>query len=660
MSGPKVPSLLAVLILVLIALIRPGIGQEVISKGSVSADYGIFSSIEELHGEQLTREDDPRVLNAARSALDSIRYEERAFEDVGIDQLTEEELEIPEPITQSPVVFDALKQNPIVNNTNILDWILPPPTSEQGALNYLLFFKNGDRTVWKLGSIVPKLGIFTDSGLDKWLYIDVDGDTSTGDLQGNDIRARMTFAKELLARDWDVSLFPPSLKFNNAGIKMEIQEIDPSSSVTNQGGSLYFIKGISYSEKNYIWSVGVGLDEFKGDLSIRVSAREWRAEPNLQLIQQLLQGGVLNLGDLNFLEIVGPFTLSYDFDSPPKEMNIFISVMRLAQRSLQDMAYIKLDLIADDLHDTIISSGSLVLGVSNMGSPIDSVEWKAGDDGLPSDSITMGIRYVEFSDDLVDANIRIPSMPGSLRMDLEYSTDTSGRNTTILDLSVPQGLPELEFLEVIYPSWDNDQDLEDWNATKLTLFGIPERIHLETTAAVPFDVDSTTTPSLNILDTFMSQIAGRFYRLGEILREIPRAISEMPSRKGSTLLDCKGGHINGLIYISTSGTYYNGTGDLVTFSGPEGEMPSIFASLHGVEYYKGSFFEAGNDITLRLHNTPNLKIYALSGPQEALLEIKGIPEQIHLSTSQDIISYEGTSGGDPERIDSIGYRYPRW
>lgn len=650
-NNPKIPSLLAVAVLISIALLRPGFGQEIASSEPYSADYGIFSTISDLHEEQVTREDDPRVVNAVKSTMDSVRFEEWDFQDPGTGDLKKETLKVPEPITQSPVVLDALRENPIINNTSILDWILPPPASDQGALNYLLLYKGEDGTIWKLGSIIPKLGIFTDSGIDKWLYIDVDGDPSNGD----EIRARMTFAKDLLARDWEVSLFPPTLNFNNAGIRIQVEEVGTRG--VGMDGSLYFIKGISYSQKNYIWSVGVGLEDFTGRMSIRVQAREWRAEPDLQLIQRLLQGGLLNLGDLNLLEIVGPFTLSYEFDQPPERMDIYISVMRLLAQDIRDMAYIQMKLQADALHDTIMNKGSMILGVKNTDSAIESLEWKGGEEGDPADSISLGIRYVEFSDDLIDAHINIPSLPGSLRLDLDYTQDGQGRNNTILDLFVPQGLPELNFLEVIYPSWNTSQDLKNWDATKLILYGVPERIHLETTAGVPFIVDDPDTSGLNLLDNFMTQLAGRFYRLGEILREIPRAISEMPSRKGSTMLDCKEGHISGVRYISTSGEYMNGTGDMIAFSGSDEGKPAIFASVNGIKYYRGTFTDTGNDITLSLHSTPNLVVYAISGEERAVLDINGIPDRIRITTSDDRITYQGTSEGLPATIDSVGYRF---
>jgi len=645
------------LLLLLTAVVRPWPGGEGIRSGTDSADFGIFGSISELHEEQLSREDDPDVQEAVQGILGGVKTRDRTFGSSGTGDLAEEYLSIPEALTRSPVIFDALSSDPIVNNTSVLDWMLPPPLSDQGTLNYVILVKSGDRTVWKLGSIVPRIGLFVDSGLDKWLYVDVDGDPSTGGPDGSDIRARMTFAKDLLARDWEASLFPPTLKFNNAGVKLEVEAVEPVDGSAGVGGSIYFIKGISYSGKNYIWSVGLELKEFADRLSIRVEAREWRAEPKLDLIRQLISGGSIDLGKINILEILGPFTVSYEFETPPERMDVHISVMRLQDRQLQDKAYVHLMLKADAFHTVLMAKGEVVLGVSNMGSPVESIEWKANDEGKPEDSIDLVMRYAEFSDDLVDAIIEISSLPGRLKIDLDYTQDSKGRNKTVMDLEAPGGIPYLKFLEVIYPGWGGSGNLSNWNATFVEVVDIPSPLHIETTASVPFDPEEDASPNLNVFDTFMKQIAGRFYRLGEIFREIPRAVSQMPSRKGSTLLDCRGGYIGCVRYVSTSGSFLNSSGDMISFLDAGGAPPAISALIHGVEYYRGAFDDSGNDITIRLRSAGSLDIFAVSDDRTAALNIDGLPRQLRIVTRGDEIAYEGSSDGNPARIDSIRYRY---
>ena len=96
---------------------------------------------------------------------------------------------------------------------------------------------------------------------------------------------------------------------------------------------------------------------------------------------------------------------------------------------------------------------------------------------------------------------------------------------------------------------------------------------------------------------------------------------------------------------------------MIAFYDSGGPKPSIYASINGVSYYKGTFKENGNDITLRLHSTPSIGIYARSGDQIAELSINGLPEQIHIQTDGDNIYYEGSSNGLPASIGSIGYRF---
>ncbi|MGA1792960.1 MAG: hypothetical protein ACMUHM_03325 [Thermoplasmatota archaeon] len=625
-----------------------------------SADYGIFDKIQELNDEEASRVDDPVVIEDVETKLGAITPMDHIFTEIGSGGFQEEIVSVPEPITRSPVVFDALVGNPIVNNTNILDWILPPPLSEQGTLNYLVLVKSGDREVWGLGSMVPRIGIAVDSSLDKWVYLDVDGSTSTGDGSGNDIRARMTFAKDILARDWDVTLIPPTLSFNNAGVRIEVEALETSGGVSDIGGSVYFIKGISYGGiigegKNYIWSVGFDLERFTDSMKVMVQARKWVSDPVTGLINAITSGGSIDIRDLGILDVLGPYTLSYEFGTAPPEVSISISVMRVFEQVLEDRAYLKLLLKKDRFHDSIIDTGRLVLNIQDFGSPIDQLEWIAGTgSGNLGDTLYLGLRYAEFGDDLVDADLQIPVLPHRLTLDLEYTSD-NGKDKTILEVGTPSGIRELWFREVIYPDWGSTGSLADWEATQVELRNIPKNLRLETTAAVP-DPDAGSSGILNVFDNFMSQIAGRFYRIGNVLREIPRAVAEMPSRQGSTRLECYGDSIGSLDYRFTTGPYLNNTGNWIAFYEHGGENPAISAHLEDISSYSGSF-NNGSDIMLGLDDVERIRIGAVFRERTAIVDLIDLPSQIHLRTSPELISYEGMNNGTPATIGGVEYRY---
>lgn len=619
-----------------------------------STDYGIFSSMGSLHTEQETRRDNEQVDAEVTTAFSTMHPVDHVFRDHGSAGFIEETIDVPEPLTKSPVVFDAVSGNPIIDDTTILDWALPPPLSEQGVLNYLVLTDSGGYQTWSLGSMVPRIGLVVDSSLDKWIHINVDGILSTGDVDGNDIRVRMTFGRDLLERDWDVTLFPPSINFNNAGIRIEIEALETQSGRSAVGGSVYFIKGISYDNKNYIWSVGVGLDRFMDSLVIRVQARQWRASPDAGLIGQLMGSGTVNINELNILEILGPYTISYEFRTSPEDMDIFISVIRVFDQAIEDRAYIKLGIENDQFHDRIVSRGSLLLNQERFGDPVDRVEWRAGTNGSRvDDTVKLNIRYTEFSNDLVDAHILIPVMPSYLRIDLEYIADGDDPRT-VMDLNTRNGISSLEFLEAIYQNWSTTGGLDDIAVTRVRLKGIPRELHLETTAGVP--LEQTNTSPLNLFDSFMSKLAGRFYRIGKIFREIPRAVADMPGRDGSTLLDCRGESILSIDYTYTTGPYLNSTGNFAAFLDHGADMPAISAHLEGLSYYKGSFSD-GSDITLSLVDVPSITIYANAPDAVALVRIEDIPGTIHLLMSGNLISYDGSEDGQPARIGSIFYNY---
>lgn len=651
--------LITTLFLISTVLVAPALGEyEAITSPKRSADYGIFEDIQRLDQQEVERIDDQAVLSEVENKLGTITPDDHIFKNVGSAGFQEEHIFVPSPITRSPIIFDALSENPMINNTDLLDWILPPPLSEQGALNYLVLVKHGDREEWGLGSMVPRIGIFVDSSLDKWVYLDVDGSPSTGDEEGNDIRARMTFAKDILARDWNVSLLPPKLTFNNAGVKMEIEALDADEGSSDLGGSVFFIKGISYGGitgegKNYIWSVGFDMDRFADSLRVMVQASKWVADPVTAIITALTSIGGADIRDLRVLEVLGPYSLSYVFGTAPSETSISISVMRVFDQVLEDMAYLNIIIGHDRFHDRIVGAGKLTLNIADFGSPIDRIEWKAGNGDI-GESVFLGIRYAEFGDELIDADIRIPVLPHRLSLDLDYATEDEN-DMTILEVNSPEGIDELWFREVIYPDWGNNGSVADREATLVELRDIPRRLRIETTAAVP-DPGDGGSGTLNLFDNFMSQISGRFYRIGSMLREIPRAVAEMPGRRGSTSIECFGESIGSLDYRFTTGPFLNNTGDWVAFYDHGTKTPAISAHLGGISSYSGTF-SSGNDITLGLEGVHRIRIGAIFQQRSAFVDIIDIPSKIHLLTSEDMVSYEGSDNGTPARIGGVEYRY---
>ncbi|MFO8051096.1 MAG: hypothetical protein R6V01_05285 [Thermoplasmatota archaeon] len=662
MNGPATEPLSdgkgkAVLIIILITvnIIGAAAAQDESQISQVqSADYGIFSSMETLHAEQELRDDDAQVRSEVDNAFSSMDPTEYMFRDLGSAGFVQEDMEVPPAITKSPVVFDAVSENPIIDDVSILDWALPPPLSDQGVLNYLILTESGGHITWSLGSMVPRIGLVVDSSLDKWVEIDVDGLASTGDSSGKDIRARMTFGRDILERDWEVSLFPPTLNFNDAGLRIQVEALETQNGMSAVGGSVHFIKGISFDNKNYIWSVGVDLDNFMDSFTLRVKARQWKAGPDVGLISQLLSTGSVNLNDLNMLEILGPYTVSYEFRTPPEDMALSLSVLRVFDQVVEDKAYIELGIINDQFHERIVENGMLSLNVESFGDPIDRLEWIAGVNGSDvDDTVRFEIRYVEFGRDLVDAYVSIPIMPSYLKLEIEYPTEEE-EGSTVLDLTTENGLSQIELLEVIYQNWTGREGLGDRSITSVRLKGIPGDVHIETTAGVPQEEKDTST--LNILDSFMSQLAGRFYRIGEILREIPRAVTEMPGRKGSTVLDCRGDAIFSMDYVQTSGLYLNSTGNFAAFLDHGTDMPGVSAHLEGLSYYSGSFSD-GSDITLELDEVQNMRILARSPDATALVSIDEMPSILRVSISDENISYRGSDGEGPAEIGSISYSY---
>ncbi len=648
--------LFIVALLLTVNLMFP-VDQIAVGEGrSSSPDYGIFDRISHLNDEQETRVDDEDVVKSVEDTLGWISTHEYDFEPTDTSSFNIERITYDEPLTKSPVIFDALSSHPIINNTEVLDWLLPAPLSDQGTFNYLVFTGVSGVDTWSLGSMVPRIGLFTDSSLDKWLYIDADGDPDTGDTGGYDLRARMTFARDILERDWEVTLFPPSLSFQNAGMRMEVEALDTTHGSSDLGGNIFFVKGISYEGRNYIWSMGYGLETFQDRLEVNILAKKWTAEPDTGIITQLLSGNI-NLRDMNFLDIMGPYTISYDFNTPPEGFDIFISVMRVQDQVLRDMAYLNLDLASDETHDTVIEQGRILLKVKDMGSQIDGIEWRAGVDGKDlSDTLDFTLRYAEFGEDLVDAQFSVPVLPTNLIINIS-AQERDGKNETIVDIITPEGIDMFILKESYYRNWTKGAPLGVPDVMELVIEDVPPSIHIQTTSSVPFETEdgSVSTITGSILDVFMGQTSSRFYRIGTILREIPRSVKDLPGNKGWTTVDCFGEKIGSVDYSYSNEKYIKGSGNLIGFYVQDNGDTAISLHVEDVSYYSTRFMDQ-NEMSIMIEDAPTIKIVALDGARISSLELVDPPSRIDIETSSTMITYRGTKGGVADDLGALRYR----
>ncbi len=647
--------LFIVVLLLTVNLMFP-VDQTVVGEDrSSSPDYGIFDRISRLIDEQETRVDDEEVVKSVETTLGGISTREYDFEPTDTSSFNIERITYDEPLTKSPVIFDALNSHPIINNTEVLDWLLPSPLSNQGTFNYLVFTDVDDNETWNLGSIVPRIGLFTDSALDKWLYIDVDADPDTGDPDGYDLRARMTFARDLLERDWDVTLIPPTISFQNAGLKMEVEALDTTNGSSDTGGSIYFVKGISYEGKNYLWSIGFGLETFQDRLEVKLLAKKWTAKPDTTIIAQLLSGSI-DLQDMNFLEIMGPYTISYDFDTPPVGFDIYISVMRVQDRTLRDMAYLNLDLARDPSHERVIDHGRLILKVMDMGSQIDGIEWRAGPEGNDlSDTLSFTLRYAEFGDDLVDAQFSIPVLPTNLIINIS-AQERDGKNETIVDIVTPEGIDMFILKESYYRNWTKGAPLGVPDVMELIIEDVPPQVHIQTTSSVPFETEdgSVSTITGSILDVFMGQTSSRFYRIGTILREVPRSVKDLPGNKGWTTIDCFGEKIGSVDYSYSNDKYIKGSGNLIGFYVQDNGDTAISLHVEDVSHYSTRFMDR-NEMSIMIEDAGAIKIVALDGSRISTLELVEPPSRIDIKTSSTMITYRGTNGGKADDLGALRY-----
>ncbi|OYT50283.1 hypothetical protein B6U83_00460 [Thermoplasmatales archaeon ex4484_36] len=587
------------------------------------ADYNIFSRLSSLEGEIQQSVDPPQIVNYSAHALPLNIYTPHNIPSNFMNNYEVADQELSLPKLKEPLIIEEVKKNPRANYTTLLDWVLPQPLSE-GSLNFGVMTYQEGYVNWKLGSLIPRL-VFTDSDLSRWVYIDTDNDSSTGDSAGRDIRVRLGVTQASVEINPPTILppTPPSLSFEGFTITLEVEALGtPNPSPLE----VYVVKAISYSGKNYLWCLGAGADHPPSRLIMSV-----RAERVVARFERGSFSGFslsnLSSAQFSFIDVVGPYSISYWSQDGLSSFSPHIALLKVEDLRIVGYSHLTGTLTPSLGYSSVPPSGNLSLDFPSLTSPINELVWRAGEEGSGEFPTRLDLAYREEDSASLYAVAKVTDLPPSLHIKVDRHS-TGGKNVTELTYHGSHTVGRLAFHEEIL------SPTGELSVTTMLIKELPLTLHLSTTGGEFYSYNATfpVNASLGIvggmLEGVMGKISERFGRIGRVLRSLPRSVATLPEEKGWLEAECEGGlgeifYASGeLKYLTTSSSSY-----LSIYQANEDAYPTLSIRLKNVQ--KGELnFSSGFKVALTLLKRQKVDLAGIIPGGETLLMVDSAPGEM--------------------------------
>lgn len=637
-----------------------------------TADYGIYKNMEDVSVDMESHINSPSILQDTSDEMAAMVETSFSAQNRIPSTYEVRDTGIEDPRERFPDIFEDIKQDPMINHTTVTDWILPQPLTEEGVLHYwgVTKYKDGSNstiTSWRQGSLRPTI-FFTDSGMDQWLYFNADGKGSTGVLGGYDLRMRISFQWSDL-RLGTPQVFPPGMGnvTFRGGLQVEIEELASLPYPVE----LNIVKGFSYDENNYIFSITFDLAKTPDRLSFFMGSEKIEVG-GVDLFQFManIQNGFANatLGELS-----GPYTLTFECSEDIEFIHATMGIMRLYQEKFQDLSWLRLGLDPAQGLGRIPQDGRLWLNSDSITSPIDIIKWDAGvvngaDSQIPT---KMYIEYCEVRDNLTYAKVDMQDLPDHIDVSIDYSQQKRGMDMTVIDYQASDVIDSLSFETYVFLPTLNGFDMDVYTCTHADIQNIPKKFHIEATSDFTgeFDTGIYMNPSYsimgNVINNLIGRMASRFYRIGSILRALPENMMTQPSREGWTYIDCYDGYFADINFWHTSGQYiFNPDRNYIAFYRDHSVDCYCYAGL-GIYAISGHLknirrlqadFSDRTLLEIDSFGHSSLDAFTIDGNNYVFIEISNLPDHLRLNIKASSIFYETDEKdfGDPQnRIGAL-------
>ena len=522
-----------------------------------SSTYGVNDKLAALQADKSLRYNPPDILRETRTVLDAIqpRLAEKT-PPVSDFSLVEPVL----PDMSAPFIFDLAENNTALNGTTIIQWLLDQP------LSYWVHTRMSGIDTWTKGFLRPSLDFTVDStGIhivdwERWVEVDADQNASTGDPNGNELRARFSVVVENYTFDRP-TLIPlkPGWDLNfTGGLRLEIQRLTNTTATVPIEVS--FLKAFIYRGFDYIWISSFNCSNLPATFELRIMAEKVRAGGGLvELIGSILQN--FSLGNTSILkDISGPYIVQIRC-SPLDAVTILIGYAKAVNMLLEERSWIQLGLTRAQGRSALPTSMELWLDSPSFNVSFNRARWTAD---APCDLRAV---LAQSQENLTFAVMEIRQLPTYFFVRIDNNITSGGPDNNVhFESSTP--IPFLRYDEF---------ELFGGNASRYrNMHVVFEDMPTELSLRGTFEVGGPQEPAISnpigiglipvILDNLMTRFVSKFYTFARTLRNIPENALHMSERAGWMSLDIPPGQkIGSLDLRLASGPYLERQGSFLAF-----------------------------------------------------------------------------------------------
>ncbi|MCK5251360.1 MAG: hypothetical protein KAQ96_00365, partial [Thermoplasmata archaeon] len=279
--------------------------------------------------------------------------------------------------------------------------------------------------------------------------VDVDNDTTTGDIAGNDIRLRVGAVLENRSINW--TLLPPSLSIKiRGGIGMEIERMGTGNEDLPIDVTVF--KSFRYSGISYTWFLDYEVNRLpeKAYMSITAENVNVTAETGrlMEIIQSLISGNMTSVGNGTRLsDVTGPYTIFHN-STDEVEVQATLGYIKMGQnpgddRTLfEEAASLTANVRRPSEDQAPPTTFSLWLDSPSFNRTFDQLRWTANG---PS---RLELEYFDARENDTQAKAIIDIAPTSLKFKMTDVMEDVGRVSNIhYTASAPVGL-------IQFDAWD--------------------------------------------------------------------------------------------------------------------------------------------------------------------------------------------------------------
>ncbi|MCK5254103.1 MAG: hypothetical protein KAQ96_14180, partial [Thermoplasmata archaeon] len=371
-----------------------------------------------------------------------------------------------------------------------------------------VYVQSGEHENWVEALVRPSLN--------PWVSVDVDNDTTTGDIAGNDIRLRVGAVLENRSINW--TLLPPSLSIKvRGGIALEIERLGSGNEDLPIDVTIF--KSFRYSGISYTWFLDYEVDHLPEKAYMSITAENVNATAEtgklMEVIQLLMNGSAIGNGT-RLSDVTGPYTI-YHNSTDEMEVQSSLGYIKMGQDLGEDRMYFEeaswltANVRRPSEDQSPPTTFSLWLDSPAFNRTFDQLRWTA------SGPSRLELEYFDARMNDTQAKAIIDIAPTSLKFKIREATEDVGRVTHIhYTASAPVGL-------IQFDAWDfAGGNRRQYLHTHVALRSMPMNVWLNGTIDVGGREISTLRPDPRagnfipqMLEAIMVGLTSKLFNIGQ-------------------------------------------------------------------------------------------------------------------------------------------------